>query len=454
MQAETAPKPSLGAPEMRPFLVLWAGQLVSMLGSGLSGFALPVWVFQRTGSVEQFGLLMFAATVPGLVLSPLAGTLVDRWDRRRVIIGSDALSAAMTVVMALLIWRGDFQLWHLFAATAVASATSAFQEPAFAASLSLIVPREHYPRAAGLMQMASALTGLLAPVLAGVLVVTVGLEGVLLIDFATFLVAMVTLLAVRIPRPPREAVAEGAPKPSLLREAGAGWRYLRDRPGLLGLLLFFAVSNFALAFGNVLVQPMALRISTPAAVGAMASFAALGMLVGGAVVGARGGTKRAITGIAISGFGMAFGLAVTGLRPSIPLIALGLFFVLLMAPLGMASSQGIWMAKVPAEMQGRVFAIRRMVAISGAPVATLAAGPLAERVFEPWMATGGALAGVFGPVLGTGPGRGVGLLLLAMAVLLAAATAVMLAAPRVRNVEDEVPDAAHARPARPEPVPG
>ena len=149
--------------EMRSFLVIWAGQFVSSLGSGLTGFAIPVVVFEKTGSAEAFGLLLFAWMVPALLLAPIAGTLVDRWDRRRVLIAADAGSAVMTLLLASLVLSGRFELWYLFVVTVAGSLISAFQEPAFTASIAALVPRRHYARAIGLVQLMGSTSAIVAP---------------------------------------------------------------------------------------------------------------------------------------------------------------------------------------------------------------------------------------------------------------------------------------------------
>ena len=427
--------------EMRSFSVLWAGQLVSMLGSGLTGFALPVWLYQRTGSAEQFGLLMFAVTVPALLLSPIAGALVDRWDRRTVLLLSDAGSALMTVVMAALFLTDSFQVWHLFVVAVIGSAIGTFQDPAFHASIAQLVPPRHFARASGMMQTGNAATGVLAPAVAGALVATVGLGGVLVIDFATFLVAVATLAMVRIPNPPRGEEDEAHAAPSLLREAAHGWRYVAARPGLKGLLFYAVAVAFVISTTSVLLQPMVLGLASVAALGLVSSFSAVGMLLGGAAVTVWGGPKRRVRALTASNLARAGALVAAGMTGSVPVIAAALFVVMLLMPVSSAAAESLWMSKTPARLQGRVFAIRQVVTRAGTPLGILLAGPLAERVFEPLLARGGALAGSWGRVIGVGPGRGIGMMLVLLGAGFAAVTLAMYLSPRVRRVEDELPDA-------------
>jgi len=433
--------------EMRPFSVLWIGQLVSGLGSGLTGFALPVWIYQQTGSAEAFGLLFFAATVPAVLMSPFAGALVDRWDRKWVLLASDGIAALMSIAIAALVFTDTFEIWHLFVISVLGSAVGTFADPAFTATMGLLVPRQHFTRASGLLHTSGAVVGILTPLVAGVLVSTIGLGGILLIDFVTFLVAVVTLATVHIPRPPPSGVA----RRPLLREAHDGWAFVRRHQGLFILMLYFPVVNLATQMANPLFSPMVLSFSTPAQLGLVVSVSSVGMLVGGVLLSAWGGPKRRVRGMVIGQVLGAMCLALIGLRPWLPLVAAGMFLSLLFMPTAQSCSQALWLSKTPPEMMGRVTAIRRMLALSTTPIAALACGPLAERVFNPLLLPGGALAGSVGRVLGVGPGRGIGLMYVLIAGFMLVMTGLLYAHPRVRRLEDEVPDAAPVRPA-PEPV--
>lgn len=429
--------------DMGPFSVIWIGQLVSGLGSGLTGFALPVWIYQETGSAEAFGLLFFAATVPTVLMSPFAGALVDRWNRKLVLVASDGIAAALSLVIAALVFTGSFEVWHLFVISVLGAAVGTFSDPAFMATMGVLVPREHFTRASGLLQTSGAVNGILTPLLAGVLVTTVGLGGVLLIDFATFLVGMATLAAVRIPPQP----PSGQPRRPLLREAWDGWAFVRARPGLLLLLVYFPALNLVVGMANPLFSPLVLAFATPAELGLVVSLSSVGMLGGGLLLSAWGGPRGKVRGLVVGQMLGAVCMALTGLRPWLPLVAAAMFVTMLLTPMAQACSQSLWLSKTPQEMMGRVLAIRRMLALSTMPLAALACGPLAERVFNPLLMPGGALAGSVGRVLGVGPGRGIGLMYVLIAMVMVVLTALLYAHPRVRRLEDEVPDAAPARPA-------
>ena len=438
--------------EMRTFTVIWLGQLVSSLGSGLTGFALPVWVYQETGSAEAFGLLFFAATVPTVLLSPVAGALVDRWDRRSVLLWSDALSALMTLAIAALLYTGTFEIWHLVVISGLGSAVGTFQMPAFTASVGMLVPPRHFARASGMMQTSQAVTGILTPLVAGVLVTVIGLWGILAIDVASFLVAVGTLATVRIPNPPPSP----EPRRGLLREAHDGWAFVRARPGMLYLLIYFPIINLGQGMVNPLFSPMMLSFANPAQLGAVVSISSVGMLLGSLALSAWGGPARKVRGLVIGQILCAFFLIGVGLRPSLVWVTVAMFLRLLVSPVSGACSQAIWLGKTPQHMMGRVFAIRRMLALSTMPLAALACGPLADRVFNPLLMPGGALEHSVGRVLGVGPGRGIALLFVVVGAFVIVATVLLCLSPRVRRLEDEIPDAVPARPAAPgaAPAPG
>ena len=422
---------------MRTFFTVWGGQLISVVGSTMSAFAVQFWVYAETGSVTNLAMINLAFSVPGIVISPIAGALVDRWDRRRVMFASDSAAGLATLTMALLYATDNLELWHVFFLVAIIGLGNAFQQPAWLASIPLLVPKVHLGRANGLVQLNDGDSLVLAPALAGAVLVTAGLQAVLFIDVATFLVAMTTLAIVRFPRPEGHETANTG---SLRAEAAVGWRFVRERPGLFGLLWIFAGVNFSLSFANVLLIPLVVAFASEGAAGGVLSAAGFGLVAGSILVSAWGGPKRRVRGTMVA-IGIAgTGVALAGLRPS--LILVGACSVLLMSvvPVANASSQVLWQLKVPPAMQGRVFAIRRMISQGITPIAILLSGPLADRVFEPLLADDGPLAGSVGPVIGTGPGRGIGLMFIVTGLLTVLIGLFGYLRPRIRNLETELPD--------------
>jgi MFS transporter, DHA3 family, macrolide efflux protein len=426
---------------MRVFLIVWFGQMVSIIGSGLSSFALDVWVYQRTGSVTQFAIAFLFSSLPPLLIVPFAGALADRWNRRYCIIIGDCGSGLSMLAIAILLFTGRLEVWHVYIAVAFSSAFSSLQWPAYHAVIPQIVPKEHLARANGLTQLADALKMLLPPILGGALLMTIQLQGVLVVDFITFLVSIITLSIVRFPNPrttdPQE---EDGKKESMFAEFTYGLKYVKDRPGLLGLIIFFALANFLLSMISVLLTPLILSFTTPAVLGTILFIDGVGMLLSTLLISTRGGPTQQIN--SILGFQLLGGLciAATGVRASVPLVAVAAFLFAFGSPIVNCCSQVILQRKVDPEVQGRVFAVEGMTINFLQPFAYIIAGPLADRVFEPLMAANGALAGSVGQIMGVGAGRGIGLLFVIIGALSMLLPIIAFQYPRLRFVEVELVD--------------
>ena len=206
---------------MRTFVTIWIGQLVSIVGSGLSSFALGVWIFQQTGKATPFALAVLFGNLPAVLLAPLVGSLADRFNRKKIMLLADTGDALVTLTAFLLLISGHLQIWNIYLIVIVGSICGAFQEPAFNASVVMLVPKKDLQRANGLSQSSIALGNLVPPLLDGLLFVLIGLRFIFLIDFISYFAALGTLIIARIPQPER---IEPQEKVSQCREARAGWR--------------------------------------------------------------------------------------------------------------------------------------------------------------------------------------------------------------------------------------
>lgn len=448
----TAPQTQAPPPAgWRTFFLIWLGNTISTVGSGLTGFVLGFWVYRQTGSATQFALIAACTTLPGILLLPFAGAVVDRSDRRKVMIAADLGAALCTATLGVLYATGTLQVWHIWLITALSSACMAFLMPANAAVTPLLVPREQLGRANGLVQTGSAL-GIIAPVIAGFLVGLVGVVGVLALDLVTFLVAVGLFLSVRIPRPAASAAGAKA-RGSIFRQAAFGFGYLRQHRALFWLMMLFGLTNFFVATASVLVMPLILSFTTVAVAGVLYGCGGAGMVAGGLAMSAWGGPKRRIIGVL--GF-MALGgiaLILHSLSPSPLLIAFAAPLFLSTVPVVSGSSTAILQARVPGDVLGRVFATASMLARLAAPLAYFLAGPLADRVFEPAMAPGGALSGSFGRLIGTGDGRGIALMFMLCGIACITAVGAAWLSPRLRHVEEPEPEPAPAPAVVAQPVP-
>jgi DHA3 family macrolide efflux protein-like MFS transporter len=427
--------------KMKTFKIICLGQLLSVLGSGLTGFALGVWVYQRTGSATQFTLVLFSGALPGVLLMPFAGLLADRWDRRLAMILSDAGAAVGVLALALMFYFNHVEIWLIYVILAFSSAFAVFQRPAFSAAISQLVAKEDLGRANGMVRTTQAVAQLFAPLLAGILLSFLPITKIFLIDLVSFGFAIITLMAVRFPGYAEEAGAEKPEaKTSWSHDIGQGWTYIAARSGLLSLMVFFAVLNFSGGLASALIQPLILSFTSASVLGTVMTLGGVGLLVGSIVMSVWGGPKRRVNGI----FGFmplaGLGIFMVGLQASVPLVTAAMFLAFFALPFIEGSTTAIVQSKVDPKVQGRVFAVTHVIAGCMAPLSYLLAGPLTDRVFEPLMAPGGRLAGTVGAVIGVGRGRGIALLFMVVGIALLLTTAIGYLIPRLRKVEDELPD--------------
>ena len=430
----------------RVFVTVWFGQLVSALGTGLSGFALGVFVYQLTGSTTQFALVSVCTMVPSILLTPFAGALADRWDRRGLMLLSNVVAGLVVLLLAVLKDQEALRLWNIYAAVAVIAMCGALRDPAYYASVSQLVPKKQLGRATGLVQSGENIGLVAPPVVAGILVVSIGLPGVLIIDLLTYVVGVAATLIVRFPELNRESEEDGAGS-SLWRDTVAGWNYIVTYRGLLFLFLVGAATSFSVGLAQIVMTPLVLSFASPAFLGAIFSVGGLGIFLGGAAMAAWGGPKRRALGVLVFGVAQSISLLVVGFKASTVLISVGIFGYLFAIQFVRGCTAVIIRTHVPDAMQARVFALNRFVAWSTLPLSYLLAGPLVN-VFEPLLRPSGSLAGSVGEIIGVGSGRGMAFLLITIGVGYLVVVVASYLNPRMRNVEQEMTEAA-ARSAEP-----
>lgn len=427
---------------MRTFTVIWLSQVLSLLGTAMSSFALTFWAYGETGQATPLAMVGFFFVTPMTLLGPFIGTIVDRANRKLMMLLSDLSAAVTSLVILLLYLSGNLEIWHLYVMAFINGMMNGFQWPAYSAAISTMLHKSQYTRANAMLETAGAASGIIAPILAGALIAPLGITGLLLVDLCTASVAVTVLLLSRIPQPARTAAGVAA-RGNFFKESLMGFGYIFRRPSLLGLQLIFMFANLFHNLGYSVFAAMILgRTGNNAQIfGTVNSAGAIGALVGGVAMSAWGGFKRRVNGVLLGWVGTAlFGMVLLGLGQSVPFWVVGLFLGSAFSPLINGSNQAIWQAKVEPDIQGRVFGTRRLIAWLVTPIAALLAGPLADRVFEPAMREGGAWAPLFGKLVGVGPGAGIGLMFFISGL---AALAIGLGGylfPVIRNVETLIPD--------------
>jgi len=404
----------------KKFFTIWTGQSASLFGSALVQFALVWWITLETGSATMLAIAFMAALVPQVAIGPLAGAVVDRSNRKVIMVTADASIAIATAVLAILFWFEVVEMWHILLLLLVRSLGGAFHWPAFMASASLMVPKEHLARINGLNQAVFGLANIGGPAVGAVLLVMLPMQGILAVDILTAIFAILTLLAVAIPNP---SLDESAGRHSVMRDIKDGFRFVRGWPGALALIGVAAVLNFLFTPTDALLPILTLDHFG----GGAEEFAALqvsiglGMIVGGVALGVWGGFKRRMMtvcfGLATTGLAtLAIGLAPSGwyLAALVAIFATGAFVSVVNGAL-----TAVMQAVIPAEMQGRVFSLISSSVLAMTPLGLVIGGPTADWLGpQVWY----VFAGVTSAVLGLA----------------------MLFVPTVMNIENGVPAASPA----------
>jgi DHA3 family macrolide efflux protein-like MFS transporter len=365
-----------------PFFTVWTGQAFSLLGSALVGFALIWWMTDTTGSATVLATAAIIEFLPRVFIGPFAGALVDRWNRRLVMLSADSITALATAGLIYLVWAGSMQIWQVYTLMLVRSTASSFHMPAMLSSTSLMVPEEQLTRVQGLNQLLQGLMNIAAPILGALLMALIPLHRVLAVDLLTAALAIVPLLFINIPQPKRSAPA-GETSTSVMDDLRNGFRYVWNWVGLRNII-FIAVSVNLITVPAITLMPLLVKNEFSGgamAVASMQSALSVGFLVGGILLSLWGGFKRKVLTAAMGMFGAAIGLLLVGLAHtfSFQVALTGIFIAGFMNVLLNGPAMALLQTVVAAEMQGRVMALVISLANAMTPLGLLMAGPLADR---------------------------------------------------------------------------
>lgn len=429
---------------MQTFFIVWIGQVISLLGSKLTEFALGFWIldqtYQATGTITQFALTILFMYLPKVLVSPVAGVLVDRWNRRSAMIMSDLGTGVVAVAILFLVSSNNLAIWHIYLALTITSSLNAFQQPAYMAAISQLVPSENLIRANGMVQASFAIAKIAAPAIAGLLMKFYGLENILYIDIATFVIAIASLVSVKFPDFKRYSKKQRKVLNQVVSDAVAGWNYIALRPGLVRLVCFIALSYFSMGMLEVVLWPLLYQPDSTDQLGFVLSVGGCGMLLGSVLMSLWSGPKNRVRAIIIFVGFQGIIILLGGLKISTFVLAIGIFGYLFSQPIIVSCNQAIWQSKVPSRLQGRVFALQQTLERSLAIFAYLLAGPLVDNVLNPLMAEGGIIAQSISKFINTGMGQGVTLLLVLLGLLNLIVVAIAYREPRLRYLETELPD--------------
>ena len=404
--------------ELKGFLLLWSSQAVSSLGTAMTEYALIVWVYRQEGTALSTALLTLCSFAPTILFRFAAGTIADRWDQKRIMLAADLLAACGTFSICLLYSFSALRVWHLYLINILLSFMNAFQEPAAFVATSLLVPKEHYTRVSGLQGISGAAVSILAPALGAGLLAFGGLKAVLICDLSTFFAAFIVLLLfIRIPK---VEDAEKERKEPFRKACAEGFRFLRSHTVLLRLILFMTGVNFLAKMGNDgLLSPFVLARTgdNQQVLGAVQSFAALGVMAGSLIVTRMKPVKNRLKLIGISTALVFSGNIFQSLSQHPAVWCAAAFGSYAMAAVMNAHMTVFLRELIPLELQGRVFSAESTLKNCAIPLGLYLGGSLADRVFEPLMMSDSPLQSRLMPLFGEGAGAGIAAQFFLMGVL-------------------------------------
>ncbi|MBP2113571.1 MFS family permease [Paenibacillus silagei] len=413
------------------FLFLWSGQLISAIGGGLTAFGLGIYTLQQTGQASAMALVTLLAFMPSLLLSPVAGVLADRYDRRLLMVLGDTLSALGLIYILVCLLNGDAQLWQICLGVTVSSVFSSLLDPAYKATITDLLTEEQYTKASGFVQIAGSAKYLISPLIAGLLLTVSDVKLLLIIDICTFFLTVPTTLAVRSGLTSKKT--EQAP--AFIREFQEGWRAVSGNRGVLVLVIMTSVMTFFIGFIETLSMPMILAFSSSAVLGTLETVMASGMLVSSVIIGMLHIQKNFVRMLSVSLFCSGISIAVFGLRENIVLIGAAGFMFFAMLPFTNTALDYLVRTNIDNSVQGRAWSLIGLLSQLGFVAAYMLAGVLADYVFTPLLVSGGVLADSVGRIIGTGSGRGMGLLIIIAGLLLSAASVMIYRLKSITSLE-------------------
>ena len=400
----------------RKFLVVWFGQFISAIGSGLTAFALGVYVFQRTQSAMDFSSIILFSFLPSFILLPFGGVLADKFDRKRMmVLGDLGAIAGIMFILSIMLW-GNIKVWHIYVGVALSSVFAAVQNPAYKAAVSDMVSEEFYSRASGLIQLAASAQYLISPIIAGILMNAFDIRPVLIIDIMTFVFAAAAVLVIK---KQDDAFQNKHEEQEFLLDLAESFQYLFSQKGILLLVLLTSMVCFYVGVLQSLFGPMMLTMTNSTVLGTALPIMASGMLFSSLFIGIHGTGKKMV--VTLSMFLGLAGLfyALMGLFTTVALMATSGFLFFITLPFVNTSLEVLIRTNVDNEKQGRTWSLVAAISQIGYILAFGSAGFLADHFFSPLLMPNGALALNVGIIVGTGPGRGIGFMFILSGLIVA-----------------------------------
>ena len=394
--------------ELKDFYIIWSTQSLSQLGSAITGFALTLWIFEKTGSALSTAMLMICTYAPYVVMSIFAGAITDKFDKKKTMLICDLLAALTTVIVFVLYKTDTLAMWHLYIINAVSGLMNTVQQPASEVAYTLIIPKEHYQRTGGFQQLSRSLISIGNPLIAAAIYGLAGLDAVIAIDLVTFAIAFAALLFfIKLPEIPKSA----GKSDNVIKLAKEGLRFLKETPLILTIILFMSGVNLAASAFDAVLPALVIPREGNNVYGIVTAFSGAAMVAGSFLPMILPKPKDRVRVIYLT---MLFALGtenfLLAFSRSPVLWCIGQILGWVFVPL-MAANQNVVMKNViPVELQGRVYACRNTLQFFTIPIGLFLGGFLVDRVCEPFMAVK-ADSSFWTALFGSGKGSGAALMM-------------------------------------------
>ena len=393
---------------MKNFYKLWLGELISNIGSGMTAFALSVYVYEKTGSVSYISLITLLSFMPSIILSPIGGLLADRYDRRLLMIIGDLFSGLGLIYILWNIQAGEKSIVPIFLGITFSSIFTSLLEPSYRATLTDILDEENYAKASGLIQAAGSAKYLISPVIAGMILSVADIRVILLLDILTFIT---TCLMIFLVRKSMNSEMQNYKKDSF-KGLLEGLFIIKENRGVYSLVIIMFFVCFFMGFIQILIRPMILALSSVKTAGMMESLCAAGLLIGSLWIGIAGIKKNYSKILAVACFFCGIFMSMTGVNENLAIIGISTFLFFSTLPFMNSCADVLVRVSVPNELQGRVWGLISLITQMGTVAAYIISGIMADYIFEPMFNKNGILAKNIGMIIGTGKGRGIGFMLI------------------------------------------
>lgn len=414
------------------FFILWIGQFLSLIGSGLTSFALGIYIFQKTGSVTNFTMLLLCIFLPGIIFKPIGGVLADRLDRRLLMFFGDFGASFGTLLILLLMFYKPSGLWFIYLGIIISSIFGAFQDPAYKATITDLLPKDLYDKASGLMQLANSSQYLISPFIAGILLSFFDIQFIFMIDLLTFILAIITILWVRKSIGKTELRNQTS---NFLHDFKEGFSELINQKGVFRLVLITMLVLFFVGLLQALLVPMLLSITDAKFTGIIQSITAAGMIAGSLVIGIFGSKKEYVKMLSISLFFTGVFFSLIGANTNLIFITIAGFMFFSFLPFVNTSIEVLIRNNIANEKQGRIWSIISTITYFGSIIAFLTAGILADKIFNPLLVPDGLLSSSLGKIIGVGETRGIGLMFIAAGVFISFISIILYKNSYIRKLE-------------------